>query len=392
MTREEAEILLKKYSLGECSDAESVLVERWLFKLSESGPILSETEKDEMRKEVWNNLPKDSKPAKRVKLPIWLSTAAALILSLALGYLTYRHFIIGNKMEKLVAVYEGITPGSNKAVLTLANGQKINLSDAENGTLAKQANVSITKTADGQVTYTSTNNSTSTHLQYNTIETPNGGQYQLRLPDGTKVWLNAGSTLKYPVAFAKNERRVNLNGEAYFEVAKMLYTGRADGGKAMDKSAPFIVSTAVQTVKVLGTHFNINAYVNEPQTTTTLEEGSVMVSNNKTHASSLLKPGQQSQADDKQILVREANVETALSWKNGLIKFTDADIKSMLRMVSRWYDIDVAYEGKIPDRQFNGGFFRNAKIEVLLNILKKNNINFEVTKSPTGRAKLTIKP
>ena len=258
--------------------------------------------------------------------------------------------------------------GSDKAVLTLSNGRKIVLNTAKNGNLAQQGATAIHKTDSGLVAYQVNQQAPRTGEsyadQYNTITTPRGGQYQVILPDGTKVWLNSVSSIRFPVAFTGSDRYVATTGEVYFEVAK-------------DQHKPFIVTTAGQTVTVLGTHFNIMAYPDEDHIITTLLEGSVKIA--KGRANRTIKPGEQALANDNDnIKVVAADTEDATAWKNGITSFTDADIKSIMRKVSRWYDIDVEYNGPVPDRSFTGSISRRSNLSGLLKILTLSHIQFSI--------------
>lgn len=303
--------------------------------------------------------------------------AAAILLISSVVFTVYK--LQQQSIVNESVVVNDVMPGSNKAVLTLSNGQQINLSDAQNGSLAKQTGINIIKTADGQLIYEiqKTENKVDGASSFNTITTPNGGQYQVRLPDGTKVWLNAASSLKYPISFSRNERRVELSGEAYFQVA-------------VNKALPFFVKTARQEVKVLGTHFNVNSYADEEKSTTTLEEGSVKVTSKQ--ESAIIKPGQQTITGLKgNIEVKVANLNTDLAWKNGLIKFKDADIKSIMRQVSRWYNIQVEYKGEVSKELFTGGVSRNENLSALLKILELNDVHFTIIEQAEGK-KLIVEP
>lgn len=250
-----------------------------------------------------------------------------------------------------------ITPGKNKAILTLANGSKIVLDAARNGTLANQGNTVIHKEKDGEVVYdhiNSANNSVS-DIAYNTISTPLGGQYQIILPDGSKVWLNAASSLKFPATFSGNERRVELVGEAYFEVAK-------------NKEKPFKVSANNMQVEVLGTHFNIMAYRNENSTNTTLLEGSVKII--RGNESRTIKPGQQAKAGDNNIQVLNVNAEDAMAWKNGYFNFSHENIEVIMRKIARWYNIETVYEGPVTKEDFAGTISRYKNVSEVLHTLE----------------------
>ena len=256
-----------------------------------------------------------------------------------------------------------VEPGGNKATLTLADGSVILLDDAKNGTLTQQGNAKVIK-LDGKLLYDVASDNTN-QVVYNTISTPKGGQYQLELPDGSLVWLNATSSVRFPTAFIDKERRVEITGEAYFEVSK-------DPGK------PFIVSVNDAEVQVLGTYFNINAYNDEEEVKTTLLEGSVKFVN--VNSSAILKPGQQSQLT-KNGEVKVANnvdVEEVVAWKNGRFNFDNAGIESVMRQLSRWYDVEVDYNGKTDDL-FIAEMRRDIKLSDALKALElTGKVKFEI--------------
>jgi len=295
------------------------------------------------------------------------AAAAAVILILSIPF----YLVTSDKKKDLTAAIDHhIKPGSNKAVLTLANGRQITLNDAVNGEIARQSGISITKTADGQIVYTISDSGERSNAKdgeplKNTITTPKGGQYRVILPDGTNVFLNAASTLVYPTLFQSSERLVSLNGEAYFEVTK-------------NKDKPFKVASGGQTVEVLGTHFNISAYEDENVIRTTLLEGSVKVSS--LAASSVISPGQQAILNRKSndISTHPVNAEKEIAWKDGMFSFEKDDIKSVMRSIARWYDVEVSYKGDLSDIEFTGEIFRNAKLSEIYKILELNNIHFDV--------------
>jgi transmembrane sensor len=258
-----------------------------------------------------------------------------------------------------------LPPGGNKALLTLSDGSSIVLDSAQNGTLSSQGNTKILKLNAGQLVYHAAN----THADevvYNTITTPKGGQYQVTLQDGTKVWLNAASSIHFPTAFAGKERRVEVTGEVYFEVAK-------------NKNMPFKVKANEMEIEVLGTHFNVNAYYDEASLKTTLLEGSVKISNKK--GNNLLKPGEQAVINktngDAQVIT-DADVDEAIAWKEGRFQFNNADIPSVMRQIARWYDVEVAYEGNIPTDHFKGKITRNANASSVLKILSRSDEHFRI--------------
>ncbi|HVV03758.1 MAG TPA: FecR domain-containing protein [Puia sp.] len=300
----------------------------------------------------------------------WMAAAALLLLA-ASGWLIYsRHDTV-----KSVAVSspvaprseQDVVPGSNKAVLTLADNSTIDLDDAKNGVLGQQGNTQLVKNKDGQLTYHTT---AASPLAYNLLTTPRGGQYQLLLPDGSKVWLNAASSLRYPTSFSGKERVVELQGEAYFEIAR-------------NASMPFKVSIkspkgqAPAEIEVLGTHFNVKAYEDEPAVRATLLEGSVRV--RKGGVALPLQPGQQaSWTGTTDIRIATADVEEAVAWKNGLFKFSEATVEDVMRQLSRWYDVEVVYTNGIPKDLFQGEIYRNVNVSRVLKVLEASGVHFTV--------------
>lgn len=275
-----------------------------------------------------------------------IAAAAVVLITLSVGVFYYSRQDV--KPDKLA---RDIAPGGNKAILTLANGKKIVLSDAKNGKLAAESGVTVTKLADGKIIYAAEQGKVA-NATLNSIETPRGGQYEVILPDGSKVSLNAASSLTYPASFvALKERRVELKGEAYFEVAK-------------DKKHPFIVKTENQEIKVLGTHFNINSYSDEPTAKTTLIEGSVLVKASDTEQ--ILKPGYQAINGISGLRVVAANVDEVLAWKNGYFMFDNEGIESVMRKISRWYNVDVVFKGNVPKDKFGGTVSRFENVSQVL--------------------------
>jgi len=299
----------------------------------------------------------------------WFRAAAAVLVFCTVGLLMVRHQRVQNNTNKTVVNHTSIpiVPGGQKATLTMSNGKVIVLANAANGVLANTGVSKIVKQRQGQIVYDAKgNNTASTEVGYNTLTTPRGGEYQVVLPDGSKVWLNAASSITYPVQFTGSERRVKLTGEAYFEVAK-------------NKEKPFYVSMSDAEVRVLGTHFNISAYSDDDAITTTLLEGSVRVTKN--HSMSLLKPGQQAVINHKSddIAVSEANIDDAMAWKNGYFIFNDDNITGIMKKVSRWYDVDVYYAADLSDQKFGGSYHRSKNINELLQYLEMiGKIHFKI--------------
>ena len=270
------------------------------------------------------------------------------------------------KVVQKLPLHNDVLPGGNKAVLTLANGKKIILDNANTGVLAKQGSTDIDKTKDGQIIYKAFNHGQNDqNITLNTVSTPRGGQYQVVLSDGSKVWLNAASSLRFPAVFKGKTREVEITGEAYFEVAK-------------NAAMPFVVKTGRFVVEVLGTHFNIMAYNNESFIKTTLLEGAVKVRSGT--SINFLKPGQQAllNAQGQTKIIEDVDVDDETAWKNGLFQFKDAGIETVMRQAERWYNVTISYEGKIPVKQFTGRISRDVKVSELLNMLKYFGVNFRI--------------
>lgn len=326
-----------------------------------------------------------SEPVRYVKhIQLWKKILAAAIVLITLSVAFYFSNRQRYNRPIVYTSYNGeLKPGGNKATLTLADGTKLCLSDAADGQLAEQQNVRIRKTSDGRLVYEIKEDvNKNAEIQYNTISTPAGGQYQVILPDGTHVWMNAASSLKYPTSFAAlKERRVELTGEAYFEVSKISRAARR---------LPFIVTSSGQEVEVLGTHFNINTYKEEKAAVTTLLEGSVRV-HRPAVFDEIISPGEQAVVNES-IKVSRVDTTTAVAWKNGIFKFDNADIHTVMNQLSRWYDVDVEYQGKVPANKFNGEIYRNMDASKAFRILSLAKINFRIEAPVTheGRKKIVI--
>lgn len=316
-------------------------------------------------------LQKTTTPANK-RLRKWMA-AAAIGLLLTGGSFFYLQKQTVKAPPPAIAsqVIKDIAPGKTGAILTLADGSTIVLDSAKQGALAKQSGTRIVKTAPGALTYDETDHPDAAEIAWNTITTPRGAQYEVVLPDGTRVWLNAATTLKYPVAFPEGtDRKVILSGEAYFEVNS-------------NAQAPFKVAVHTQhdndgEVTVLGTRFNIMAYDDEAAVRTTLLEGAVMVS--RSGNSKKLTPGQQAifpVETTGSILVENTDTEIAIAWKKGFFRFDHRQLPAIMRQISRWYDVDIAYEGKIPDIVFGGGIDKNLPLSRILSALEKYGIRFE---------------
>lgn len=299
----------------------------------------------------------DKKKSQSIKLWLRISAAAAAILIIVgIGLVLQKD----NQHNKNI-FHNDIPAGINSATLTLDNGKKIILSNANSGQLASESGILITKSADGEITYSIKNQTENAANKTNTLSTVNGQTYRLQLPDQSKVWLNAASSIKFPASFAglKN-RKVELTGEAYFEISK-------------DKEHPFIVKTNQQEVQVLGTHFNINSYPDKQNTSTTLLEGSIRITNEHKQQQ-LLKPGETALVNNKEdILVSPADIKSTMAWKNGDFRFNEERIDEIMLKISRWYDIEVTYHSPISKEKFSGKISRNKNISEVLNMLSYSN-------------------
>jgi transmembrane sensor len=283
------------------------------------------------------------------------AVAASLLLFLSFG--SYFYFRRAEKTPTLL-VKNDVAPGKNKAILTLANGKKVNLDDQGNGTIAQQPGIRISQTNKGQIVYEITNTGKNDgSVAFNTISTPNGGQYRIKLPDGTDVWLNAASSLRYPTRFEGKQRLVTLTGEGYFEVAH-------------NSNMPFTVHSQTQDIQVLGTHFNVHNYPLEPVVTTLLE-GSVKIKVNtdKNNHPYILKPGDMAINENGIKVTAATDLETITAWKEGQFVFHNTDLKTIMREVQRWYDIEVDLE-TLPDVQFNGVIGRDVRLSKILEMLE----------------------
>lgn len=289
-----------------------------------------------------------------VKKKLFAAAAVVAIISTTVIYFLYNSSPVKMPIAKQEETANDIAPGGNRATLTLADGTVLLLDSVKTGRLADQGAATVLKVADGQLAYDAIEKQNEKPV-YNTVTTPKGGQYAIVLPDGSKVWLNSISSVRFPTAFAGNERKVELTGEGYFEIAK-------NAGK------PFRVMVNGTEVEVLGTHFNVNAYGDEGVKKITLLEGAVKIKEG--NKESMLQPGQQAVIDPGiNIQVAEGiNTEKVIAWKNGLFQFEKEDIETIMRQVSRWYNVDVRYEGKVP-----GGFYatiqRNVPVSELLKLL-----------------------
>ncbi|MNK03639.1 fec operon regulator FecR [compost metagenome] len=389
MSEQERELLIK-YNAGKCTEAEKAAVEKWLFELNSTAVNLSGDKIAAIKAEILSQLP--GPVAKVRKFSAWLPIAAAVTLfAFGAGWFYFSNLSANKLMnnDKRSAYLNDVAPGRNSATLTLADGKKIVLSDAGSGELVNESGVVISKTAEGEIIYNVASGAGSEkgterdrpssgvgNTAYNTLATTNGETFRVRLPDGSLVVLNAASSLTYPTHLNQDqERRVKLYGEAYFEVAKVMVKQKGPGSKESVIRKPFIVSTDKQQVEVLGTHFNINSYADELNTKTTLLEGSVKVASlDAGRHSSILKPGQQAVSRAEMFLITEVNIAQAVAWKNGTFDFDNEDIQSVMRKISRWYNVEVEFEGSVSKERFNGALSRQKNISQMLKMLESTGV------------------
>jgi ferric-dicitrate binding protein FerR (iron transport regulator) len=380
--KENMDELILKYLNGELTDAEKAQLDDWMqasphnretFKrLTDKTWVAGEIESlyayDEQQ--GWNKLQMKMTQAPVVSITgrrAWLKWSAAAAIILILGASSYFIWFTKNEKpgiaSKQVSVQNDVAPGRDGAILTLADGRQIVLDNAANGKISEAAEKkgNLVSYEDGQAT----------EVVYNTMSTPRGRQYSLVLADGSKVWLNAASSIRFPTAFVGKERRVEVTGEAYFEVAH-------------DPSKPFIVTSSSLpsgelgwAVQVLGTHFNVNTYEDEGDIKVTLLEGSVNVT--KGNASGILKPGQQARIAQTIETVNDADLEEVMAWRNGKFVFGDkVDIETIMKQIARWYDVDVEFEGKV-NQHFGGSISRNVNVSQVLKVMEATGgVSFKV--------------
>ncbi|MRG47387.1 DUF4974 domain-containing protein [Chitinophaga sp. SYP-B3965] len=358
MEQEQINKLAQKFLEGTATDVEQKMLHDWYDSIDphEELPVDGEALRLRMQQAITGKI------AKRNPWRVRLAAAAAILLLITAGA-----YIVQQRKQVQVAkthpYKEDAAPGTNKAILTLYDGTTIELDSSRNGALGKQGNTTILKVAGGQLAYQSNDVPASEELHYNTVSTPRGGQYQIVLPDGTKVWLNAASSLYFPAEFTGKERNVKLTGEAYFEVAK-------------NAQKPFIVNVADVNVEVLGTHFNVMAYADEKSIKTSLFEGAVKIKDN------LLRPGQQMHVykDGRFNVITDPFMEDAIAWKEGMFVFNNDELDNIMRRLSRWYDVEISYStDKIKNKEFTGQISRQEKLSEVLKMLELTDaVHFQI--------------
>ena len=356
--------LIQKYRDNTASDTEKEELLKWYRQKAYQDAEFPESE-EAVGDFMLSRLNNEIKPGpRRISYTKWLAAASILVIIGASWLLVSKFSGGANKANNALVQKNDIPPGRNKAILTLADGSKIALTDTGNGKIANQNGIQITKSAKGQLIYTikafgdpNAASGITQPLAFNTIETPKGGQFQVILPDGSKVWLNAFSTLKFPVNFNQaKERRVELKGEAYFEVVH-------------NAALPFRVITNKQVIEDLGTRFNVNAYDDEASSKTSLLQGKVrIIAGGKT---TLLIPGQQA-AVANGIKVSEINTEEVIAWKNGYFNFDDEKLENIMKSVARWYNVTIVFEDEsLKNETFGAITTRFSNISTLLKIMEQ---------------------
>jgi transmembrane sensor len=373
MTRDEYLQLFQKFLAGDATPQEVEKIMSYQDDFDFANPATTGDELDQhlREKRILNKISTsiaEQKSSGKYNTS-WIA-AAVLIIAAAASLLFFRPtkaVNTGLTFAKHTDTRHDVKPGGNKALLTLENGNQIALNDISVGTVLKEGNITVSKQSNGLLEYKVTPaTNTKTTVAYNTISTPVGGQYTVVLPDGSKVWLNAASSLKFPTAFTGTERRVELTGEGYFEVAK-------------NKHMPFKVNFNQEEVEVLGTHFNISAYPDEAVTRTTLLEGSVRISKN--NIKKVLIPGQQaiSSIQTNGFNIAQVNTDEAIAWKNGLFLFHNENIRSIMKKIARWYNVDVNYQGSFTNQEYGGRISQSKNLsEILKNLELTGTIHFKI--------------
>jgi len=370
MNEEQFQDLLKKYSQGQCSEEEKALLESWYndHTRRDNSVVLPTERQVEAGWEKVLDLSGLARRRRVISIRRWSAAAAVLLLVAGGGYWYVRSRSSVVAVPAAVAGTE-IGAGGDRATLTLSDGKTIALTGAANGLLAIQGQIQVTKTANGQLVYQAlgTTPGPASGVSMNSVTTPRGGQYHLVLADGSKVLLNAASSIQYPVAFTGKDRRVVVTGEAYFEVAP-------------DKSKPFHVEAGGQGIDVLGTSFDVNVYTDEPDQRTTLLTGSVKISSGGRQV--VLIPGQQARVNAGISVDDKADLDDVMAWAHGDFVFTNEDITSIMRKIARWYDVDISYpQGSPGPMQFDGIVSRSKNISAVLQIMESTGkVHFKIEK------------
>ncbi|MGH2645376.1 MAG: FecR family protein, partial [Chitinophagaceae bacterium] len=374
-TEEEISELMKWIDKDENEERIKTWMDKVWYEFQESEKIFTNEESEQILRSVLEEHLKTADKqksirAKRMRI-VWIRAAAAAILIMLMtgGYFWYN----GTKpvvktTANVLQMKNDVAPGGNKATLTLANGKTIILDSVRSGQLANLGNSKVMKMSNGRLAYEvqSSKRGEEKSLTYNILTTPRGGQYELLLPDGSKVWLNAASSIHFPTAFTGNERKVEITGEAYFEIAQ-------------NATKPFIVVANGMNVTVLGTHFNVNAYRDDADMKVTLVEGRVRVASGNM-AGTILKPMEQAEVNKEGLikLVENADVNEALAWKEGIFQFDGDNMTTIMKKISRWYNVEVTYKNRIPSGHFTGIISRNTNLSEVLKMFELSGVQFRI--------------
>ncbi|HET8829156.1 MAG TPA: FecR family protein [Pelobium sp.] len=362
MQKDRLSYLLNQYISNSLSNSEQEELDNWYHSLNANKEefdlwVAEMGGQENLTDSLYSNFQNNYLPKKQHKI---FTLQRISIAATLLAFLSFGAYFLNSKKDSAtqqpIAKTIKIEPGSNKATLTLANGSTIDLNERSNGELVDNNILKISKRNNGEIFY-EMKESGQENTGYNMVSTPKGGKFQIVLSDGTRVWLNAASSLKYPVKFAANERKVELTGEAYFEVAH-------------NKSSPFKVLSDAQVVNVLGTHFNINGYQDDQTTKTTLFEGSVSVQSQLSNKSKVLTPGKQAVLSENTLKIQNADLKEAIAWKEGFFKFNDLELHMIMNQIARWYDVDVVYQDNVKNKKFVGYISRAKNINEILNLLQ----------------------
>ncbi|WPU99037.1 FecR domain-containing protein [Mucilaginibacter sp. cycad4] len=377
--------LLEKFHNGTADTEELGELDRWYASFDNDPKLTAGYSKEKLtatREGMLRNIRKSTEtdvyvPKKRKMLSRNGLISIAAVSVIVAAFFVYRTAPVLNETSSKLDVM----PGKDVAILTLSTGKQIDLNLAKNGRIYSDKGLDIIKESNGVLRYRSKPTPGHDSQEMNTLTTPSGGQFKVVLADGTKIWLNAMSSLTYPSRFSGHKRPVSLTGEAYFEVAR-------------NKEKPFDVNTVNERVEVLGTHFNISAYTDERSQRTTLLEGSVRVTAKRQIAQVTIKPGQQAEGTAGSLKITNVDANATASWKDGVFIFNHTETHTLMRQLSRWYNIDVVYQGDIKERTFSGSIDRSYTLLQVLDVLKISKVNFKIER-PNGannRSRLTLIP
>jgi transmembrane sensor len=369
-TDEEVKELMEIINVSASDEALTSVVREMWEKLGKGENVLPV----EVSDRIWNSIPLNPKDntfdRNWQRLPssspaYWIRYSAAAVVVILLGMASWWGFREKDSSEtsRSEVLVENVEPGANRASLTLGDGRVIDLGDVAIGTIALQGNRSVNKIADGRLVYDEKSNGGESN-EVNVVTTPRGGQYQVLLPDGSQVWLNAASSITFPANFAGAERRVKITGEVFFDVAS-----------EMDR--PFRVAFGDNEIEVLGTQFNVSHYGDGEVSLATLVEGAISLKRGKIRRS--LFPGQAASVNtDGSLELSAVDVESVIAWKEGFFYFKDANVQTLMKQIARWYDLDVSYQGPIPEKLLNGKVARNRSLEELMDMLQYAGLNYRI--------------